>query len=61
VDGGEPYVQWTFATPDDGSQLVVSLDARVEPGQRGRVEGFVELVDEEGELPRVDFTTWLLP
>jgi hypothetical protein len=58
---GTAYVDWTFTPPTGQETLVVSYDARVEPGQRGRVEGFVEVMPEQGTGPRVDFTTWLLP
>jgi hypothetical protein len=59
---GDGYVQWTFDPPDRGRVLTVSLDARIQPDRRGRVRGWVEIVDGEGgAAPRVEFTTWIAP
>lgn len=59
--GNQAYVQWTFDPPEDGEVLTVAFDGRVEPGQRGRVAGFVEVRDDEGPAPRAEFDMWLLP
>jgi hypothetical protein len=59
---GAGYVQWTFDPPDGGDVLTVSLDARIQPDNRGRVPGWVEIVDHATpRAPRVEFTTWIVP
>jgi len=52
------YVEFEFTPPDD-NRFEFSIDARVGPGERGRVDGWVEVVGTE--LPRVTFTTLIIP
>lgn len=52
------FVEWTFDAPA-GTTLAVSLDARIETGRAGKVQGWVEVVGPEPL--RVETTTWILP
>lgn len=58
---GDGYVEWTFEPPDGGGALVVTLDARIEPGRRGPIDGWVEVSDDAGPGPKVEFRTWIAP
>jgi len=54
-------LQWTFEPPD-GDVLVVSYDARIEPGAQNGKDGRVAVLDPSGaELVAVEFRTDLLP
>jgi hypothetical protein len=52
-------VVWTFAPPQ-GDVLVVSLDARLEPGVQWRRQA-VTSVESGGAATELDYTTWVMP
>ncbi len=52
---------WTF-DPPDGDTLVVSFDARIEPGAQNGERGRVAVLDDDGgEAVAVEFETVVLP
>lgn len=53
-------VTWTFAAPADDT-LVVTLDARIEPGVQWSRGGSTAVLVDGRRVASVEYTTWVMP
>jgi hypothetical protein len=58
---GASTTTWVFEPEPHATNLVVELDARIQPGWRAPVSGTTTLVVEGEEPLHVDYRTWPLP
>lgn len=55
------WTLWTFEIPEGDEQLIVSFDARLEPGVQWTRDGSVAVMDGDAELALARFRTQVIP
>jgi hypothetical protein len=59
---GDGRTVWTYAVPEGERELVISLDARIEPAvQLERHTATVDVETNDGRAVTVELTSWVLP
>jgi hypothetical protein len=61
TDQDSEYVRWTFEPPPDSRELVVSFDARLEPGWRTGKQATTAVVVDDEPVVDVSYRTWIVP